>query len=283
MAEAGINTPPGVHGAAALAARRRAARPVEDFGRTSVVATCRVSQQPGNSAADPRRSGSRVRACRRHPAVFAYLIGNEIPPDMVRWHGADAVRSFLRSLVACAKTEHPEALVSYANYPSTEYLTVDFTDFVCFNVYLHDQPAFRRYIARLHNVALDQPLVLTEFGVDSFGEGEEEQRRVLSWQVHTAFEAGVSRAPSSSRGQTNGSPAVIWWRIGPLVLSTETAGRNRHSTRWCANTPASCRRRCGAIRGFRSSSAPTRGADDEPVPGFAGSPQLPGLRGHRRQ
>src|SRR6202045_267740 len=133
-----------------------------------------------------------LRACGRHPAVFAYLIGNEIPPDMVRWHGADAVRSFLRSLVICAKTEHPDALVSYANYPSTEYLTVDFTDFVCFNVYLHDQPTFRRYIARLHNVALDQPLVLTEFGVDSFGEGEEEQRRVLSWQVHTAFEAGVA-------------------------------------------------------------------------------------------
>jgi O-antigen biosynthesis protein len=133
-----------------------------------------------------------VRACCRHPAVFAYLIGNEIPPDMVRWHGAEAVRRFLRSLVARAKAEHPEALVSYANYPSTEYLTVDFTDFVCFNVYLHDQPAFRRYIARLHNVAVDQPLVLTEFGVDSFGEGEEEQRRVLSWQVHTAFEAGVA-------------------------------------------------------------------------------------------
>jgi len=133
-----------------------------------------------------------IRACRRHPAVFAYLIGNEIPPDMVRWHGAEAVRGFLRSLVVCAKTEHPDALVSYANYPSTEYLTVDFTDFVCFNVYLHDQQAFRRYIARLHNVAPDQPLILTEFGVDSFSEGEEGQRRVLSWQVHTAFETGVA-------------------------------------------------------------------------------------------
>jgi O-antigen biosynthesis protein len=133
-----------------------------------------------------------VRACCGHPAVFAYLIGNEIPPDMVRWHGAEPVRRFLRSLVASVRAEHPEALVSYANYPSTEYLTVDFTDFVCFNVYLHEQSAFRRYIARLHNVALDQPLVLTEFGVDSFGEGEEEQRRILSWQVHTAFEVGVA-------------------------------------------------------------------------------------------
>ena len=133
-----------------------------------------------------------VRQCRRHRAIFAYLVGNEIPPDIIRWHGAEPVRRFLRSLVACVKAEHPDALVSYANFPSTEYLTVDFTDFVCFNVYLHDQPAFRRYIARLHNVAVDQPLVLTEFGVDSFGEGEEGQRRILSWQVHTAFEAGAS-------------------------------------------------------------------------------------------
>jgi GT2 family glycosyltransferase len=133
-----------------------------------------------------------VRGCECHSAVFAYLIGNEIPPDVVRWHGAESVRSFLRTLAACVRAEHPEALVSYANYPSTEYLTVDFTDFICFNVYLHNQLAFRRYIARLHNIAVDQPLVLTEFGVDSVSEGEEKQRRILSWQIHTAFEAGVA-------------------------------------------------------------------------------------------
>ena len=84
-----------------------------------------------------------VRACARHPAVFAYLVGNEIPPDMIRWHGAEPVRRFLKGLVALVRREHPEALVSYANFPSTEYLTVDFTDFVCFNVYLHDEAAFR--------------------------------------------------------------------------------------------------------------------------------------------
>jgi O-antigen biosynthesis protein len=133
-----------------------------------------------------------VRACGRHPAVFGYLVGNEIPSDMVRWHGAQAVRRFVRGLVAGVRDEHPEALVSYANFPSTEYLTIDFTDFVCFNVYLHDEAAFRRYIARLHNLAGDQPLVLTEFGVDSMRLGEEEQRRILSWQIRSAFEAGVA-------------------------------------------------------------------------------------------
>jgi GT2 family glycosyltransferase len=133
-----------------------------------------------------------VRACVRHPAIFAYLVGNEIPPDMVRWHGAEAVRRFLKELVGLVRHEHPGALVSYANFPSTEYLTVDFTDFLCFNVYLHEENAFRRYIARLHNLAVDRPLVLTEFGVDSFRNGEQEQARILSWQVRSAYTAGVA-------------------------------------------------------------------------------------------
>src|SRR6266480_1358335 len=133
-----------------------------------------------------------VRACRRHAAVFAYLVGNEIPPDMIRWHGAGEVRRFLKGLVRLVRQEHPGALVSYANFPSTEYLTIDFTDFLCFNVYLHDETAFRRYIARLHNLAVDKPLVLTEFGIDSQRAGDEEQARILAWQVRAAFASGVA-------------------------------------------------------------------------------------------
>jgi len=135
---------------------------------------------------------SGVRACGRHSAVFAYLVGNEIPPDMIRWHGADEVRRFLKELVALVRREHPGVLVSYANFPSTEYLTIDFTDFLCFNVYLHDETAFRRYIARLHNLAVDKPLVLTEFGIDSMRNGLDEQARILGWQVRAAFSSGVA-------------------------------------------------------------------------------------------
>jgi GT2 family glycosyltransferase len=133
-----------------------------------------------------------VRACARHPAIFAYLVGNEIPPDIVRWHGAEPVRCFLKSLVTEIKREHPGALVSYANFPTTEYLTIDFVDFVCFNVYLHDEAAFRSYLARLHNLAPDRPLVLTEFGIDSFRKGEERQSEILSWQLFDAFQSGVA-------------------------------------------------------------------------------------------
>src|SRR5438552_5953103 len=133
-----------------------------------------------------------VRACRRHAAVFAYLIGNERPVEMIRWHGVEAVRRFLKELVGLVRQEHPGALVSYANFPSTEYLTVDFTDFLCFNIYLHEETAFRRYIARLHNLAVDKPLVLTEFGIDSMRNGADEQARILGWQVRAAFASGVA-------------------------------------------------------------------------------------------
>jgi O-antigen biosynthesis protein len=133
-----------------------------------------------------------VRGLKQHAAILAYLVGNEIPPDMVRWHGPERVRAFLKKLVAAVKEIHPGGLVSYANFPSTEYLTIDFTDFLCFNVYLHNETAFRRYISRLHNLAVDQPLVLTEFGIDSMREGTEEQARILSWQIRTALEMGAA-------------------------------------------------------------------------------------------
>jgi GT2 family glycosyltransferase len=133
-----------------------------------------------------------VERCDRHPALFAFLIGNEIPPDVVRWLGPERVRDFLGELVAEVKAADPEALVSYANFPPTEYLDCDRLDFVSFNVYLHREPEFRRYLLRLQSLAGDRPLVLTEFGVDSIREGRDEQARILAWQTRAAFELGVA-------------------------------------------------------------------------------------------
>ncbi|MBI3784845.1 MAG: glycosyltransferase [Deltaproteobacteria bacterium] len=127
-----------------------------------------------------------------HPAVFAFFIGNEIPPDIVRWHRPEKVKEFLRELGDLVRGIAPHALISYANFPSTEYLDLDFLDFVSFNVYLHREHDFRRYLSRLQNLARDKPLVLTEFGIDSMRETNAEQARILSWQVRAAFEAGVA-------------------------------------------------------------------------------------------
>ena len=133
-----------------------------------------------------------VEACRDHPAVGAFLVGNEIPTDIVRWYGAPRISGFLRELVGLIKQMEPTALVGYANYPSTEYLETDFTDFLAFNVYLHSEPEFRKYLSRLHTLAGDRPLVLTEFGIDSIREGEVVQASTLSWQVRTALEMGAA-------------------------------------------------------------------------------------------
>src|SRR5262245_2035344 len=128
-----------------------------------------------------------------HPALFGILVGNEIPPDIVRWYGPERVREFLRVLRDEVKQRAPDALVSYANFPSTEYLdTTDLLDFVSYNVYLHREADFRRYLSRLQNIAEDKPLVLTEFGVDSLREGADRQAELLGWMIRAGFESGVA-------------------------------------------------------------------------------------------
>src|SRR3990172_1545970 len=133
-----------------------------------------------------------VTSCKRHPAVFAYLIGNEIPGDVIRWHGPDRVRDFLEDLYGLVKAADEDRLVSYANFPPTEYLDLDFLDFASFNVYLHRERDFRRYLSRLQNLAGDKPLILTEFGLDSLREGRDGQAKTLAWQIRAAFELGCA-------------------------------------------------------------------------------------------
>jgi GT2 family glycosyltransferase len=133
-----------------------------------------------------------VRFCNGHPSILAYCIGNEIPSPIVRWHGPKKVSQFLAQLYDTAKAIDPLTLATYANYPPTEYLQTEFTDFYAFNVYLHTEPAYRRYIARLHNLAGDKPLVLSEFGLDAIRSGEDYQADTLAWQVRTAFEMGAA-------------------------------------------------------------------------------------------
>ena len=135
-----------------------------------------------------------VRACAGHPAVLCYAIGNEIPASIVRWHGSRRIERYLERLYWAAKAEDSEGLVTYVNYPTTEYLRLPFLDVVCFNVYLETQERFAAYLARLQNIAGDRPLIMGEIGLDSRRHGEEGQARVLDWQVRTAFAAGCAGA-----------------------------------------------------------------------------------------
>ena len=135
-----------------------------------------------------------VRACSGHPAVLCYSIGNEIPSPIVRWHGRRKVEKFLEKLYRAAKDEDPQGLVTYVNYPSTEYLRLPFVDIFCFNVYLEAKPKLEGYLARLQNLAGNRPLLMAEIGLDSRRNGLEKQAGTLDWQIRTAFAAGCCGA-----------------------------------------------------------------------------------------
>jgi O-antigen biosynthesis protein len=133
-----------------------------------------------------------VAACAGHPSVLCYAIGNEIPSPIARWQGRRPIERYLARLYRAAKREDPGGLVTYVNYPPTEYLRLDFLDLVCFNVYLETRGALDAYLARLQNIAADRPLVLAEIGLDSGSHGERTQAEVLDWQIRSAFEAGCA-------------------------------------------------------------------------------------------
>ena len=133
-----------------------------------------------------------VRGCDQHAAVLGFAIGNEIPPTIVRWYGARRIERFLERLYHSAKAEDPEALVTYVNYPTTEYLRLPFIDFVSFNIFLESRDAFTAYTARLQNIAGDRPLLLTELGLDSVRNGRDQQAQTVEWQVRAAFAGGAA-------------------------------------------------------------------------------------------
>jgi GT2 family glycosyltransferase len=150
---------------------------------------------------------------RDHACVLAYSIGNEVPPGVVRWHGARRVERFLAGLRDEAKQADPDGLVTYASFPPTEYLDLSAFDFATFNVYLHDREAFRRYLFRLQNLVGDRPLLLGEIGMDTLRHGEEAQARFLTGHVEEATLMGLAGAfvfAWTDDWHTGGHPITDW-------------------------------------------------------------------------
>ena len=123
---------------------------LEERGMTAFIGipwashVCFLQSRRGE-ATPAAKSGARRKPAASAPCVLAYGIGNEIPTDIIRWHGSRRVTRFLAELRDVAKQADPEGLVTYASYPPTEYLDLSFLDFATFNVYLHDPSAFRDY------------------------------------------------------------------------------------------------------------------------------------------
>jgi GT2 family glycosyltransferase len=141
-----------------------------------------------------KRAREYVRACAGHPAVFCYAVGNEIPASVVRWHGKRRIERFIGKVCEAVRGEDPGALVTYVNYPTTEYLELPYIDFLAFNVYLESKEQLAAYLGRLQNLAGERPLLLTELGLDSRRNGEQEQAKSLEWQIETIFTGGCAGA-----------------------------------------------------------------------------------------
>lgn len=158
--------------------------------------------------------------------LLSILIGNEISPQIVRWYGPARIEAFLKELMDEVKDVDPDALVSYANFPMTEFLQLDFLDFLSFNVYLHREADFRRYVARLQNLSGFKPLLLTEFGVDSYREGEDEQARIVSTTAAAAAEMGTAGTIVFSYTDEwfTGGHEITDWAFG---LVTRERGRKK--------------------------------------------------------
>ena len=151
-----------------------------------------------------------LRAIEDHPALAGVYVANEIPADLVRWMGPARVRRAIEELIALGRATAPRPMFAYANYPSTEYLEPENADFTAFNIYLEDEAAFRSYVKRLHHIAGDRPLVISEFGLDSRRNGRVRQAETLCWALDIAREeecAGLTVYAWSDR----------WWNAGEEV------------------------------------------------------------------
>ncbi len=164
-----------------------------------------------------------VQSCKNHPAILCFAIGNEIPASIVRWYGKKKIEQFLKQLYHAVKKVDPASLVTYVNYPTTEYLDLSFLDFDCFNVYLETPEKLSKYISRLHNLSGDRPLILAEIGLDSQRNGEQKQADTLVWQIETIFGKGCA-------GMFVFAWTDEWWRGGFEIGDWDfgLVGRQRH-------------------------------------------------------
>ena len=152
---------------------------------------CFFEDWPARQAA-LREVQSAARELGSHPGLFAISVANEFPADVVRFYGQARLARFVDELIDTVKQHAPQCPTTFANYPTTEFLRPSAVDFLCFNVYLEEERSLARYLDRLQHLAGSKPLILGEFGVDSYRHGEERQGEMLAQHVRTVFQHGLA-------------------------------------------------------------------------------------------
>src|SRR6185437_14816396 len=162
-------------------------------------------------------------------------------------------------LCRAAREEDPGALVTYVNFPPTEYLRLSDFDLLSFNVYLERREDLERYLGRLQNLADERPLLMAEIGLDSRRNGADARARSCS-RGPTSGTAGATRS-STGTSASRRAPESPSPRLRPCARRSppppSTGPPNRRPSPW-RSAPTTARRRCGnASRASRSCATPT--------------------------
>lgn len=150
------------------------------------------------------------------PCVAGLLVGNEIEKTLVRWMGPRRVQRLLEEWIEEARRLAPGLLLSYATYPSTEYLVPRNADFLAVNLYLEAPGPLASYLARLQNLAGNKPLLVTEFGLDVKTHGEAAQAEAARWARQCLERAGAAGGVWFSHTDEwhRGGAQVRGWNFG---------------------------------------------------------------------
>jgi hypothetical protein len=139
--------------------------------------------QPSFGAAEDAAVAA-VAGMRDHPAVLGWVVGNEVPADLVVRETAAGIEGHLRGLharIVAVDHGHP---VTHANWPNARSLDLSFFEICSFNVYALWPP---EVVARgygnfvrdvLRPIAAGRPLLITEFGANALEATADGQARL---------------------------------------------------------------------------------------------------------
>ena len=128
-----------------------------------------------------------------------------------------------------------------------------------FNVYLESQDRLDAYLARLHNIAGDRPLLMSEIGLDSLRNGEQLRRKRWSGSFGVPLHLGV-QGPLYFRGLMSGTGPVPKSKIGHLASPPGIVVPNPLWERFGRRSPRFPLQRSSVGRRFLSLSVPLMAA-----------------------
>lgn len=169
----------------------------------------------------------RVKSARSQPALLAWILGNEIPGNVVTQRGERPIVEGLASIYRAVKRTDPRHPVTHANWPPMKSLDLKFLDFISFNVYPLWPPevvaaGFGPYLRNvLQPIADGKPLLITEFGANTVEAGEAGQARLLKecWEgigmAQTAGGVVFEFADEWWKNYNNPRRTGDWWDREP--------------------------------------------------------------------